>query len=312
MMVRALPYTLLISVFAFLGCNDKAVPPVVVPLNPDRVTAESALDEVDRFVALGSRVPGSPGAERAANYLLKRLTDLGLDTRVDMFEEETPTGSTTFRNVIATSSGPAKRTVVLVSHYDTKGGISEDFVGANDSGSSTGLLLAMAPMLKNGISDALRIILLFVDGEECQHRYAENDGLHGSRYAAQQFKQRDDADDIVAVIVVDMVGDRDLNVSIPRNGSSSLISLTFDSAEAEGVRQTFSLFRSAITDDHVPFLDAGFPAIDLIDFHYGSKPGKNDYWHTNKDTMDKLSGESLETVGRVVVRMLNALAVDPQ
>jgi glutaminyl-peptide cyclotransferase len=312
MMVRALTYSLFTSVILVLGCNDKAGTPVAVRLNPDQVSAATALDEVDRFVALGPRVPGSPGAERAANYLLKRLKDLGLDARMDVFEEETPTGSTTFRNVVATSSGSAKRTVVLVSHYDTKGGISEDFVGANDSGSSTGLLLAMAPMLKDGMGDALRVILLFVDGEECQHRYSENDGLHGSRYAAQQFKQGDDSDDIVGVIVVDMIGDRDLNVSIPRNGTSSLISLAFASAESEGVRRTFSLFRSAIIDDHVPFLEAGFPAIDLIDFHFGSKPGKNDYWHTDDDTMDKLSGESLETVGRVLVRMLNALAVEPQ
>jgi len=83
--------------------------------------------------------------------------------------------------------------------------------------------------------------------------------------------------------------------------------VAFKAAEAEGVRSQFGILKTAILDDHVPFLERKIPAIDLIDFQFGSAPGLNDYWHTDADTMDKLSAESLETVGRVVLRMLEEL-----
>lgn len=298
------------------GCTDLTTRPDAnsaqrPALDPASFSQETALEEVTHFVALGPRVPGTAGAERAAHYLHGRLQALGYAASLDRFDDATPEGPLTFRNVLATSTGEFDRVVILLSHYDTKAGIADDFVGANDSGSSTGLLLALAPLLREGVRGRLGVMLAFVDGEECRHRYASNDGLHGSRRLAAQLKEGDKAERIVAVILVDMIGDRDLNITIPRNGSPRLTSLAFQCAEEEGVRNVFSLYRSAMIDDHVPFLEAGFQAIDIIDFHYGSAPGKNDYWHTAEDRVDKLSAESLGTVGRVVLRMLNALATDP-
>ena len=104
-----------------------------------------------------------------------------------------------------------------------------------------------------------------------------------------------------------MVGDRHLTVTIPRNSSAPLVSIAFAAARAEGIRTQFELSPYATLDDHVPFLQVGIPAIDLIDFDYGSEPGRNDYWHTPADTLDKLAPESLAVVGRVAVRMLNTL-----
>jgi glutaminyl-peptide cyclotransferase len=297
--------TLLLS-----GCADSSLSEAYPPaLDPSALSDDLAFEEVKNFVALGPRTPGSEGAERAALYLQKRLQSLGLETTLDTFEAQSPEGPKTFRNVIATSSGQSERMVVLLSHYDTKAGIADDFIGANDSGSSTGLLLALAPLLREGVRGRLGIMLAFVDGEECLHRYGPHDGLHGSRQLATQLKQGDLAHKIAGVIVVDMIGDQDLQVSIPRNGSPTLIPLAFQCAEEEGVRGAFSLLRSAVIDDHVPFIEAGFHAIDLIDFEYGSAPGKNDYWHTPEDTLDKISAKSLGTVGRVVLRMLDALAL---
>ncbi len=294
------------------ACRPQAdIPPSFTPIDPARLVDANAFKDVEQFVALGPRDPGTPGAARAATYLHERLEALGLETVTDTFEDPTPKGPRTFRNVIATSAGPSDRIVVLVSHYDTKALIDEAFVGANDSGSSTGLLLALAPILRDGVGDRLSVKLIFVDGEECLHRYGPHDGLHGSRRMAQTLKNGPLQSSIEAVIVVDMIGDRDLNVSLPRNGSSVLTPLAFRCAEEEGIRDAFSLFKSAIIDDHVPFLEAGFHAVDLIDFHFGSAPGKNDYWHTSEDTMDKLSAESLGKIGRIVIRMLNAIAVDP-
>lgn len=108
---------------------------------------------------------------------------------------------------------------------------------------------------------------------------------------------------VAAMILMDMVGDRDLTVTIPRNTTPWLGALAFDAARAEGVRRHFQLYPYMIADDHNAFLERGVPAIDLIDFQFGSAPGKNDYWHTAEDSMDKLSAESLSVVGRVAARM---------
>ncbi|MDA1043879.1 MAG: M28 family peptidase [Verrucomicrobia bacterium] len=310
--MRAIPtFSALVVALHLSACTDPSPTterPFKAALDPADLSDATAFEEVRNFVALGPRNPGSDGAERAALYLHDRLQALGFQARLESFEDPTPEGSKTFRNVLATSTGRYDRIVVLLSHYDTKADIAEDFAGANDSGSSTGLLLALAPLLREGVRGRLGVMLAFVDGEECLHRYGPEDGLHGSRRLATQFKNEGMASNIAAVIVVDMIGDRDLNISIPRNGSPALISLAFQCAQEEGVRSAFSLYPSAIIDDHVPFLEAGFHAVDLIDFHYGSAPGRNDYWHTAEDRMDKLSAKSLGTVGRVVLRMLNALA----
>jgi glutaminyl-peptide cyclotransferase len=146
-----------------------------------------------------------------------------------------------------------------------------------------------------------------VDGEESRTHYTGKDGLYGSRRLAAVLRNARASRPVAGAILLDMIGDRDLTVTIPRNGAASLMTLALRCAKDEGVRDRFGLYPGDIMDDHVPFLEAGIPAVDLIDFEYGSQPGRNDYWHTPQDTLDKLSPESLQTVGRVVIRMLNAL-----
>ncbi len=278
-------------------------------LDADTLSADLLLKEVSDFVALGPRDPGTPGAENAALYLADRLRSMGLQPEIDTFEDATPAGPRTFRNVIAKFAGTSPGLIVLISHYDTKAGISPSFAGANDSGSSTGLLLVLAQLLKDNPRSGPEIWLAFVDGEECLEHYRDNDGLHGSRRLAASLQASPGLRDrLRAVIVVDMVGDKDLHLSIPRNCSPELTALAFDTARAIGMRDRISLFRSAIIDDHLPFHELGMPAIDLIDFHFGSEPGLNDFWHTPEDTMDKISGESLLQTGRLVIAMINRLS----
>lgn len=318
----------LFAVMAVAGCQPDRDPPrtalskTATRIDPTRLDGERALCEVTDFVAIGPRNAGTEGAARAADYLQGKLQDAKLLTSVDVFTAPTPAGPVVFRNVLAerpagtpvetppTASFLTRqsggRIVVLLSHYDTKSGISEDFAGANDSGSSTGLLLEMARVLAAHPTPC-HVLLAFVDGEECQTSYGPRDGLHGSRRLASRLRAPDIRNRIAAVIVVDMIGDRDLQVGIPRNSTPALVTTAFDAAEAVGVRRRFTLNGMTILDDHVPFLEAGMPAIDLIDFTYGSAPGLNDYWHTPEDTMDKLSAESLEAVGRTVIAMLNRL-----
>jgi hypothetical protein len=275
-------------------------------LDMDLFQGARALEETAQFVAIGPRVSGTDGAKRAADHIADRLRKLGIDPVIDEFKDKTPDGEKVFRNVLGEVKGTGDFWVVLLSHYDTKPAVT-NFVGANDSGSSTGLLLELARFLRNSVLNGPSILLAFVDGEECINEYGTHDGLHGSRQLARTFVRNMRVHKMVAVIVLDMIGDKDLNVELPRNGSPDLASLVFDSAREENVRLKFSLALTNVTDDHEPFLQTGIRAIDIIDFEYGSAPGKNDYWHTAQDTMDKLSADSLRTVGRVVVRTLNKL-----
>ncbi len=307
------------ALIAAVGC-DRSPAPTNLP-SPDSVNGAAALHEVSRFVAVGPRVSGTPGASRAAAYISERLEGRGYRPLLDAFSENTDSGDVTFANVIGIPPGTEGRTlpealadaespvVILLSHYDTKAGISDRFVGANDSGSSTGLLLHLAGLLSAGGATIPPVFLAFVDGEECVHNYGPRDGLHGSRHLADQIVSAGLQDKVQCTIVVDMIGDKNLDVRIPHNTTRELLRIAFSAAEAEGVRSKFGISRTAILDDHVPFLDRGIPAIDLIDFQFGSEPGLNDYWHTDEDTMDKLSAESLNTVGRVVLRMLEKLSL---
>ena len=270
------------------------------------VSGGAALEEVRQLVELGPRDAGTPGAERAAAYLLGRLQAVGVEAQIQVFQEASPTGVLTFRNVLGRIPGTSDRIVLLGSHFDTKVGI-EDFEGANDSGSSTGLLIELARVLKANAPHGAEIRFAFFDGEECQVEYGPEDGFHGSEYVAKSMAEDGSLSNVVAMILLDMVGDRDLMITIPRNGSPELMALAFEAARAEGVRNHFGLYPGMISDDHTAFLKRGVPAIDLIDFYFGSAPGKNDYWHTAQDSMDKVSAESLEKVGRVTVRMVEAL-----
>ena len=260
-----------------------------------------ALGEISRFVAIGPRMAGTMGAAKATGYLEQRLTSLGCSPVVESFIDLTPKGSNSFANVMVVMPGRMPGHIILGAHYDTKAGI-EGFEGANDSGSGIGLLLALVPLFQACSDRRPTITLVFFDGEECLEQYGPSDGLHGSRRFVSNLVSSGKRKDVTAVIIVDMIGDRNLKVTIPRNGDTALMARLFRCAAAEGVRSEFALYPGVILDDHQPFVEAGIPAIDLIDFDYGSAPGVNDFWHTREDTIDKIAPESLEIVGRVLLR----------
>ena len=302
------------ALFFLTGCGPTAAKSGSIRLDPAGFNAARALEDIRALVAVTPRHSGSPGARRAAELILSRLKAAGLDAEIDEFGEDTPAGRFLFRNVIGRlpgrlpGGGPAEKWIILGAHYDTKAGIADDFQGANDSGSGVGVLLELARNIKAGPALPVNCIFAFFDGEECVNRYGKNDGLHGSRRLAEQFRRDRRALKTRAVIILDMVGDADLNITIPGNCALGVVSAVFKAAEAGGVRHKFSLCTAHMLDDHAPFLAAGMPAVDIIDFEYGSRPGLNDYWHTPADTLDKLSAESLSTVGRTVLRALDDLA----
>jgi glutaminyl-peptide cyclotransferase len=295
------------------SCQQKTPEPVKAPsqLDPAAFDGARALEEARGLVDLGPRDQATPGSEAAAKHLCDRLRTFGVEASIEEFKAQSPKGEVVFRNVIGRLPGNGKGLVILGSHYDTKSGIGEEFQGANDSASSSAALLELARVMAQGPELPVEMLFVFFDGEECMEHYGPSDGLQGSRYLAKKLISEGRAADVKAMILLDMIGDRDLTVTIPRNSTPRLISAVFSSAQEDGSRAKFSLSPLQIGDDHDPFFSAGMPAIDIIDFFYGSAPGRNDYWHTEEDRMDKLSAESLGTVGRVVLRVVNKLVVAP-
>ncbi len=276
---------------------------------------ERAFAEVVALVEISPRDAGTAGGWKAADHILERLESFGVEAKIDTFVDQTPEGEKTMRNVIGQIPGKSGRWIILGSHFDTMPGI-DNFQGANDSGSSTGVLLELARQLslqygpgKNQLELEVGILFAFFDGEEGIAGFGPNDGLHGSRRLATQLVLTGRKESIKAMILLDMVGDKDLHFIIPVNSSPGLVKEVLNAAHATGHRKRFSLSPDmAIIDDHVPFLEIGIPAIDLIDFRFGSEPGLNDYWHTEADSLENISAESLEIIGEITIQLLKQLA----
>ncbi|WP_372797917.1 M28 family metallopeptidase [Pontiella sp.] len=268
-----------------------------------------AYAEVEALVQFSPRDAGTPAGWKAAKHIFQRLETFGVDADLDEFVDMTPKGKKTMINVIGMIPGKKREWVILGSHFDTMPGI-DNFQGANDSGSSTGVLLELARMIQaSGVQPDIGLIFAFFDGEEGIAGYIPGDGLHGSRHMARQLLESGDHKKIRAMILLDMVGDKDLRFTIPYNSSRDLVQETLNAAHRLGLRDRFTLSRSIITDDHVPFLEIGIPAIDLIDFKFGSEPGLNDHWHTEADHLQNISAESLEITGRITLQILNQIAL---
>lgn len=293
---------LLAAVLVLIGCRNESS-------SFGTFDGPRALAEVEALVQISPRDSGTPNGRKAAEHILQRLEDHGVAAEIDTFTDQTPEGHKTMHNVIGRIPGKSDRWIIFGSHFDTMPGI-ENFQGANDGGSSTGVLLELAHILADQKPD-VGIMFAFFDGEEGIAGYIPGDGLHGSRHMAAQLVESGTDQKIDAMILLDMVGDADLHFNIPANSSRGLIKEVLDAAHASGHREYISVSRnSMIIDDHVPFLEIGIPAIDLIDFKYGSKPGLNDLWHTSNDTLENIRAESLEVSGRIALQLARQLVIE--
>ena len=248
------------------------------------------------------RDAGTIRGQIAANYLLDAASAAGANVRRDTFPASAPSGSKTFVNLYAEFpfGGEESKWVVLVSHYDTKPGVS--CPGANDGASTSGLLVGLANALSSWTGRKGNVLLVWTDGEECVYSYNGGDGLWGARRAVEYLKAKERK--VQAVVCLDMLGDRDLDITVPQNGTPALAKIAAHAARRAGYPGKVRLVQEIVTDDHVPFLEGGYKAIDLIDFSYG--PG-NSFWHTERDTMENISEESLLVSGRIVAELLNIL-----
>ena len=207
------------------------------------------------------------------------------------------------KNIIARFPGRSGKAIVITGHYDTKSMPGTYFVGANDGGASTGFLLEFAKAIA-GEPRRDDVYLVWFDGEEAIAQWSDYDSLYGSRHLAEKWAGDGTLGHIRALINVDMIGDRKLDILQDMNSSGPLRELVWSTAERLGFGGHFLKDGSAIEDDHVPFLRRGVNALDLIDWDYGPA---NSYWHTDKDTIDKLGAESFRIVGKVLLESLKNL-----
>jgi glutaminyl-peptide cyclotransferase len=272
--------------------------------NPNSVDPNLAFIHVQKLVSFGARPPGSPGIALAQSYITSYLKKLNLVVEHDDFLASTPNGSVPMKNIVARRDGEQGDVIVLASHYDTLLMPNALFVGANDGGSSTGLLMELARIVSQQ-KRASAIWFVFFDGEEAQKTWTETDSLYGSRHFVEKLEVEGEAKKIRAMILLDMIGDKDLVLERDLSSTPWLLDVAFKSAQELGYAKHLATSPKAMMDDHTPFVRAGIPAVDLIDYSFGFA---NLHWHSPNDTLDKISPESLKIVGEIVLKTLDKLA----
>jgi len=291
----------LLGITAFAVCSCARFPKAPGPQS--RLSGEEAMGYVRAQVEFGPRPPGSAQLQKCREFIEREMRSFGYRIEEDAFTAQTPYGAIQMSNLIARKGNGEKGVIALATHYDTKLMHGFDFVGANDAGSSTGLVLELAKVLADS-RDSFDYWFLFLDGEEAFVEWSTFDSTYGSRHLARRWKQEGVVPKIRALILLDMIGDKDLDLWYETYSTRRLMDLVWKTAGEIGLQSILSDTRAPVEDDHIPFLDVGIPSVDIIDLNYG--PG-NSYHHTPEDTLDKVSPESLEKTGRLVLAVLSAL-----
>ncbi len=261
-----------------------------------------------QFVACGPRWIGSTGHACAENFLKKQFAQD--DLVEDTFTASTPAGVMTMHNFIVKFPGKKDGVIVLASHYETNYPLRNiNYVGANDGASTTGFLIEIANLLRGRKLDGYSVWLVFFDGEEAVQEWSNADSLYGSRHLAAKWERDGTLKRIKAFLLLDMIGDKDLNVDRDRNSTGWLLDLIDTAAKKEGDQSYFFAHPNAIEDDHLPFVQRGVPSADIIDIEYGPHTmlHPDGYHHTAEDTMDKVSAHSLTVIGQTVLETIHLL-----
>lgn len=297
-----------------MGCDQKPTldrkggeqTPATPTLKLTEFDGQRALEHVRKQVAFGPHYAGSPAIKQVREYIKKELESYGLKVREDAFKAKTPNPKfpeVEMVNLIAEVPGSEKGIMLVASHYDTKWFEDMEFVGANDGGSSTAVLIEMARHLAKS-KPKYTLWLTFFDGEEAMNgEWEGTDHTYGSRYMADQIRAGK-LKDIKGLVLLDMIGDKGLNIRRDNNSINWMNDIIWQTAEKLGYQKQFINEIQGLEDDHIPFMQVGVPSVDIIDFDYGLN---NQFWHTSEDTTDKISAESLKAVGDTVITSLPAL-----
>lgn len=297
---KTLTWAVLTGILLFSRCGVALASPTI---GRSDFSGAAALADTRHAVSFGERPSGSEAISRLRSWIVSDLKQNGGEISLDSFQAQTPKGPMPMVNIIVRYPGTSGKAVVVTGHYDTKRIAMTHFVGANDGGSSTGVLLELAKSFSH-LKHEDDLYLVFFDGEEAVIQWTDSDSRYGSQHLVSKWGSDGTLSKIKALINVDMVGDKDLDILNDGNSSQSLRDTVFEVASALGDSKYFLKEVAGIDDDHMPFVNAGVNAIDIIDFNYGPH---NSYWHTAQDTMDKLSPHSLQVVGDVVIGLVNRL-----
>ncbi len=267
------------------------------------IDAKRAFEYTREVTAFGPRYLGSENHKKLERYIVDHLK--GDQVEDDAFTADTPEGKFPVRNIIDKFAGTKDGIIVIVGHYDTNYPLrNTGYVGANDGGSSTAILLEFANQLRGKKRDGCSVWLVWTDGEEAVQKWTDTDSVYGARHLSEKWEKDGTLKKIKALMVMDMIGDADLNIDRNSNGAGWLMDLIYSAAVREGYQSHFYAREGPIEDDHLPFLKRGVPTADVIDLDYGYN---NVFHHTPQDTMDKLSPKSLEIVGDTILETVHML-----
>lgn len=272
------------------------------------IDAGRAMQYVKDVVKFGARPIGSANHKKLEAYILEHLK--GDEVESDEFTADTVEGKFPVHNIVAKYPGTKDGIIVIAGHYDTNYPLRDTgYVGANDGGSTTAILLEFANQLRGKKREGYSVWLLWTDAEEAVKVWSDTDSVYGTRHLAEKWKQDGTAKKIKALLLTDMIGDADLDVDRDANSTPWLLNVVYEAAKRLGYQSHFFARNNAMLDDHLPFMKIGVPSADIIDIDYGYN---GVFHHTPQDTVDKLSTKSLEIVGTVILETVRILdRMDP-
>jgi glutaminyl-peptide cyclotransferase len=295
---------------ARVGVSTGATPPASLPPIPTAFNGERAMEHARKQIEFGPRPPGSTQLENTRRYIVDQLKSFRLAVTVDEFTAQTPQGEKKMANITGELSGETRTTILIGSHYDTKYYKDMEFVGANDPAASVGTLLEIGRVLGSlPMKPKVTVKLVFFDGEEAfcegwsECGDAENpDNTYGSRHYVSQLKAKKEIADTYALILLDMMGYKKLELGRDSTSSRWLQDLVWETGRELGHGKVFIDRDEGVGgDDHEPFMRAGIDAVDIIQLT--SYP----HWHRADDTIDKISAQSMKIVGDTVLASLPKL-----
>ena len=275
---------------------DDDTPP---PDKTDGFDGKRAFTQVAKQVSFGPRPSGSQAIVQLQNYIQSELSSYGCKVDTDSFTADTPIGRLPMKNIVAKIPGDTAGIIMLATHYDTVN--VPNFVGADDAGSSTAVMLELARLLC-AKHQRYAVWITFFDGEEAMKEWSATDSRYGSRQMAAKLAMSGDLPKVKAFLLADIVGTRGLRFKRDGNSTPALVDLVWRTAANLGYSQVFTNDTTAMEDDHNPFAKRGVPVVDIIDFDI-----QNTYWHTPQDTLDKISSKSLAITGHVFLESVKQL-----
>jgi Zn-dependent M28 family amino/carboxypeptidase len=301
-------FTALLVTFAITAMAGGSAAPAALH---EAFNSQQCYSYTAQVAGFGERWPGSSGHKKTEDLIRQVVTKDGGKIETDDFTATTPRGGVTVHNMIGkfnVTADPTQQIFILAGHYDTL--FQPGFIGANDGASSTAILLSFADALVQQ-KTKMQIWLMWTDLEEAVKEFDDNDGLYGSKHFANKLKADGLVPRIKGFFLLDMIGDKDLGVLRESQSTKWLQDFIAQAAKQLGYSKYFFEATEAITDDHVSFLNVGIPSVDVVDAFYGRMgpgfDGMGEFHHANTDTMDKVSRESLEIVGRTILLTVELL-----